>query len=114
MSKEARKFPRIDSLNFTYFCLDEDGEVVSENMGRTLNVSETGICLETHIDISPRYHLLITLALEDELLEVRGKVVFCRPGEGGMYETGVEFEELDEKSRQRYQQYINHFQGQGG
>ena len=91
MSEEQRKHPRIDSLNLSYVCLDDAGTIVAQSMGRTLNVSESRICLETHFDIDTSYHLLLAVALEDEIIEVKGRVAYCRAGNDGLFETGIEF-----------------------
>ena len=43
-SKEFRKHDRFDALNLlSYFCVDAENQTVQQGMGRTLNVSETGI-----------------------------------------------------------------------
>lgn len=114
MSEELRKHQRIDSLNLSYLCLDDSGTIIEQNMGRTLNVSESGICLETHFEIDSKYHLLLTIALEDELVEVKGKVAYCRPGREDMFETGVEFTEMDEKAKKVYKKYVHLFHEQEG
>ena len=112
MSEELRKHPRIPSLNLSYLCIDDAGTIIEQNMGRTLNVSESGICLETHFDINLSYYLLLTIALEDDLVEVKGKVAYCRPGSNDMFETGVEFMEMDDKAREVYQKYVQLFHEQ--
>ena len=46
-TKEKRKHYRVDSLNLlSYTCQDEEGNLVKHGMGRTLNVSESGILLK--------------------------------------------------------------------
>jgi hypothetical protein len=47
-SENKRKHERIQSLNLSYICLDEDANIIKQGMGRTLNISESGILLETH------------------------------------------------------------------
>ena len=114
MSEEQRKHARIDSLNLSYLCIDDAGTILEQNMGRTLNVSETGICLETHFEIKPAYNLLLTIALEDDLVEVKGKVAYCRPGSDDMFETGVEFTDMDNKEKEVYKKYVQLFDKQQG
>ena len=55
-TNEKRKHPRVNALNLSYICLDEDQQVIKQGMGRTLNVSESGILLETHFPIEARAH----------------------------------------------------------
>ena len=52
--EDKRKNQRIDSHNLlTYSCLDKNGAVITQGMGRTLDVSEGGILLETQAKLDP-------------------------------------------------------------
>ncbi|MDM8552015.1 PilZ domain-containing protein [Desulfobacterales bacterium HSG2] len=93
---EKRRHSRIDSLNLSYVCVNEKGKFVNQGMGRTLNVSESGILLETHFCIEPEQLLALTIALEDELVDIRGKVAHCRETGDAKFKTGIEFLETDE------------------
>lgn len=112
MSVEKRKNPRYDSLNLSYICEDAQGVVLHEGMGRTLNISETGILLETTSKNSPNNTLTLEIALEDDLINLRGKVVHCHQAEKGLHQTGVEFTELDEKDLALLKQFITLFESQ--
>jgi len=48
---DKRRHIRIDSFNLSHVCLEEDGMVINECVGKTLNVSESGILLETRFFI---------------------------------------------------------------
>ena len=49
MEKERRRHPRFESLNLiSYVVYDETDNAVRQGMGRTLNISKTGICLDTY------------------------------------------------------------------
>ena len=108
-TKERRKDERFDSLNLSYICVDDQGAIVQEGMGRTLNVSESGICLETHFEIDTNLYLAVTIALEDNLVNIKGKVAFSRPGKEEKFETGVEFIEVDQQSRVVLHKFIELF-----
>ncbi len=55
---------RVKSSNLlSYICLDEKNNEMMQGMGRTLNVSESGIMLETHVPIDPHYIVSLTIAL---------------------------------------------------
>ena len=59
MGNNKRKHARYDSLNLlTYVCVDSDGKEWNQGMGRTLNISESGLQLETHEPIDPQYLFL--------------------------------------------------------
>ncbi|MBN1103102.1 MAG: PilZ domain-containing protein [Deltaproteobacteria bacterium] len=109
---EKRKYPRIGTHNLvSYLCLDDEGQAVGEGMGRTLNVSEGGILLETHIALAPHRTVSLTIALEDEIMELRGKVAFSKRRDDGKFETGVEFLESDNAKIAFLKQYITIFRG---
>ncbi len=72
-SENKRKHERIESLNLSYICLDEDENIVKQGMGRTLNISESGMLLETHFPIESKHTLRLTISLEEDLLDIKGK-----------------------------------------
>ena len=111
-SKNKRKHDRIESLNLSYICLDENNHEMMQGMGRTLNVSEGGILLETHVALDPQYSVSLTIALEDDLMVFKGKITHFRKREDGKYESGIEFIEMDEVKRRFFRQYILIFRGQ--
>jgi hypothetical protein len=95
--KEKRKSERIDSNNLiSYVCLNEKDEPIGQGMGRTLNISEGGILLETHAIIDPKYTLSFTISLEDVIMDIKGKVTFNKKRGDGKYESGIKFIDSDE------------------
>ena len=108
-SIEHRKTVRINSLNLSYIGIDENNVTVKQAMGRTLNVSEKGILMETHFPIDPKQIVSLSLALEDDLVNMKGEVVFSRLGENDRYETGIKFIEVHEASQLTLKKYIQAF-----
>lgn len=105
--KQKRKHDRIDSLNLlNYVCLDESNEEVIQGMGRTLNVSQGGILLETHIPIAKRYIISLSIGLEDEMVDIKGKVIYYQDGKEGRFESGIEFQDINEESLKILNRYI--------
>jgi len=104
--KEKRKHQRINSLNLSYICLDENQNIVKQGMGRTLNVSESGILLETHFPIEKDNTVMLTLGLEEILIDVKGQAVHVRAGDDGIYEIGIEFRDLDDQTGQKLKKFI--------
>ena len=109
-SDNKRKHQRIPSLNLSYICLDENNNIVKQGMGRTLNISESGILLETHFPIEPQYLVLMTIALEEDLLEIKGKPIHARSNETGEFEVGIEFLEPDQDSIRLLQNFISKYE----
>ena len=105
--KNKRKHERIESLNLSYICLDEDKNIVKQGMGRTLNISESGMLLETHFPIEPKHMLQLTISLEEELLDIQGKPVHIRSDEGGKYQVGIKFVDLGQKSIELLKSFLN-------
>ena len=108
-SDNKRKHQRIPSLNLSYICLDENNNIVKQGMGRTLNISESGILLETHFPIEPKYLVIMTIALKEDLLEIKGKPIHARSNETGEFEIGIEFLEPDQDSIRLLENFINKY-----
>jgi c-di-GMP-binding flagellar brake protein YcgR len=110
---DKRKDPRIQSTNLiSYVSCDENDQEIRQGMGRTLNVSEGGILLETHVPIDPHHVVTLTIALEDELMEFKGRIAHSMKREDGGFTTGIKFIEMNEEKRQFLGQYVLFFRGQ--
>jgi hypothetical protein len=107
---EKRRFPRYDTENLSYVCFDEDGNVVYEGMGKTLNVSEVGILLETAFRAAPNHTLALTIAMGDDLFDVHAKAVYTKTVEPEIFHIGVEFLEMDDQSKEVLNRYITFFE----
>jgi hypothetical protein len=105
-AENKRKHERIRSLNLSYFCLDEDENIVKQGMGRTLNISESGILLETHFPIEFKHTVQLTIGLEDDLVDIKGKPIHAKSTEEGIYEIGIQFFELDQNASRILKKFI--------
>jgi len=107
-----RKEPRILSTNLiSYASLDEHDQAITQGMGRALNVSEGGILMETHVSLNPHYRVILTIAMEDELMEFKGRSAHSTKQADGSFATGVEFLDMDEAKRRYFGQYVILFRG---
>lgn len=107
MEEEKRKHPRTGSHNLvSYVCRDQENRVTREGMGRTLNVSEGGILLETREPLDPFCTVSLTVALEDELMDIKGRVAFTKKRTGGRNEAGIQFLGSEEKKIRLLRQFI--------
>ena len=110
---EKRIDQRVQSANLlSYTCLDENDHEMMQGMGRTLNVSEGGILLETHVTIRPEYIVSLTMAIEDEIMDFKGKIAHTKKRADGKFESGIEFIEMDEGKQKFFKQYIVMFRRQ--
>lgn len=110
MGINKRKHERVDALNLlSYISIDSDGKEWNQGMGRTLNISESGLQFETNEAIQTKYILLISIGIEDDLVDIKGKVVYTNRGEAGMFETGIEFIEVKPETLSVLKKYISAF-----
>jgi c-di-GMP-binding flagellar brake protein YcgR len=108
--KERRRYPRLESLNLiAYACIDGNGNVISQGMGRTLNVSQMGLLLETYFPLDCEDVMLLGVGIRDELIDIRGRVVHVSVNNEGKYASGIEFIEIDKRSSEILTQYIDAF-----
>ena len=113
MKEKKRSSQRIDTHNLlTYVCLDENNQELKQGMGRTLNVSEGGILLETHIPLEPKEIVVLNIGLEEEIMEMKGQITFCKNREDGNFESGIRFFETDDEKLRFLKQFIILFEGQ--
>lgn len=67
-------------------------------MGKALNVSQNGIFLETNRIISSENISIMAVDLDNNLIEVKGKVVYSKDNGYGKFGNGVTFQDDPEKS----------------
>ncbi|MFZ1987333.1 MAG: PilZ domain-containing protein [Desulfatitalea sp.] len=111
--EEKRKHSRIDSINLlNYVYFDENQEEENQGMGRTLNVSESGILLETHNPIDASHFVSLTIGFKEDVVDIKGKVIYKKENDQGMHESGIEFFQMDENARNTLRLYIKAFNEQ--
>ena len=106
-SENKRQHERIYSLNLSYICLDENNNIVKQGMGRTLNISESGILLETHFPVESEHIIRLTISLEEDLLDSKGKPIHVRSEDGGKYQIGIKFLDLDQNAVDLIKKFIS-------
>jgi hypothetical protein len=67
-------------------------------MGRALDVSQTGIYLETARRVKSEFVSLMTSGMEENLIEIKGWVAYSRENGEGMFRTGIRFEGTPEEN----------------
>ncbi len=90
---ENRRNPRVDTINLiAYLVLDNEGNKLSQGLGAAQNISPSGLLLKTTQMIDTQNISLLSNDPEDKLIEINGKVVYCRQIQPGNYETGIHFQ----------------------
>ena len=77
-------------------------------MARTLNVSKGGILMETHRPLPKGQQVMITLGLQDQLIDVMGRIVFTAQA-SGRFHNGVEFFHLSDHDKRILDKYVTAF-----
>ena len=109
-NEEKRKHSRIDSLNLlNYLFSDESGGGTTQGMGRTLNVSESGILLETYAPIDVNSIISLTIGFEEDVVDIKGRIIYTKENDRKMNESGIEFFDIDNASRAILKKYIAAF-----
>ena len=89
---ERRKYPRVKIYYpISYVCIDEKDCVVQQNMGVVLNISQGGILIETADSVFSKYISLISVDIKENIIEIKGKVAYCKKNKSGKYRTGISF-----------------------
>ena len=111
ITSEKRKCNRIQSKNLLSFeIIGSRGNTIDRSMGCTRNVSESGLLLETHLPVRQGRTVLVTIGFEEEIMELKGKIVYVRPRSGKRYYTGLEFIEVDRKDKKKLKRYLEFFE----
>ncbi len=71
--------------------MDKKGCIVQQNMGVALNISPSGILIETADSVFSKYVTLISVDLKENIIEIKGKVAYCKKNKSGKYRTGISF-----------------------
>ena len=89
---ERRRFPRVSTDNpVTYALINERGSNIGQGIGRAINVSQSGILLETYEFIGSKYIFLVSTDIDEKLVEIVGKVVFSREISKSVFNSGIHF-----------------------
>ena len=109
-NSERRRYVRPESLNLLdYIVVDEQGVQGNYSMGRTLNISIGGILMETHIQLHAGQQVMITIGLEDELVDVMGRIIHSTEHKDSMFHNGIEFFHASVDDRRIINNYVDVF-----
>ena len=90
--EEKRKHPRAKTNNkLSYVCIDDRGNKIEEGIGIIMNASLGGVHIETTKFIESHNILLTISGIDDETLNMKGDVVYCKLGPGEIFLSGVQF-----------------------
>jgi c-di-GMP-binding flagellar brake protein YcgR len=97
VEKEKRTHTRVNSVNLlNYIYFDEDLKEESQGMGRTLNISETGLLLETNWPFKVEREVSLNISLEEQILSINGSVIYTNKDESGLSKSGIRFNNISD------------------
>jgi hypothetical protein len=91
--KERRKFPRIatDNLHSTIKFMEGNTQIASQIECRIVNMSIAGLQIETQYPIKSKHVHLRVVDLENNPIEIKGRVVYCNKNSPKMFHVGISF-----------------------
>ncbi len=106
-SSEVRNHPRVKNLNLVQVDRrDEEGSPADLATGRTLDISPGGIRLELHHPLPLRTRVEMSLALDNELVDVQGKVVYLEEIDDERCAMGIQFIDVAETAQHALERYV--------
>ncbi len=96
--QDSRRAPRVNRLLLTaYVNRDGQEQKTPVSLGRTLDISLTGVGMEVFQQVKIGSFMDLDLDLKDTIITVHGKVVHVRREGEDRYVVGIEFDELLEQ-----------------
>lgn len=91
--EDKRRHKRYNSLHLvSYQLFNEAKELCGQGIGRTLNISQSGILLEIENRVEDDIKTVnMEIALEDSLIILTGFAVFCKKTDRDVTECGIKF-----------------------
>ena len=104
---EKRQFSRLEAQHLVdYQVIDDDGNPTIYSMGRTTDISADGIKLETKHKISLYSILLLSIGLEENIIDIEAVTTHSSSIDGGFL-AGIKILEIRENNHQTLIHYVN-------
>ena len=89
---ERRKFPRTKTRNLiAHLSVDHNGKMISQGLGKALDISKGGMLLETPYPIEAGLLSLMAVDKDNILFEIKAELVYCKNAAPGMFQAGIKF-----------------------
>jgi len=93
--EEKRDYPRVNKLYLISYIPKEGGRQTSPvSMGRTLDISPSGVRIEVFQPINVESEMEMEIAMEDSQFSVKGKVVRSLESGKDVYILGIHFDDV--------------------
>ncbi|GAB6097363.1 hypothetical protein JCM14469_36170 [Desulfatiferula olefinivorans] len=109
---EKRRKPRIETSNLVdYVLFDQARNTLEKGKGHTLNLSQTGLLLQTPVPLKGVFVMLMTIDLNGNDVKVEGRLIYTKRDESsGRYLSGVEFTGPRDKQVQAIVTFVKAYQ----
>ena len=96
---ENRKYARVKICNtISYIGSDEDGTILEQCLGVVLDVSQSGLLMESIQEVKSTNLSLMASTQKKSLVEIEGKVANCRKAESGKFKTWIMLQGTQEEN----------------
>jgi len=93
-----RRHKRITTHNLlSYVCLDVNGDPLDQGVGSTLDISQGGLLMGTNAPIKSQFVKLAFIDTQEELVNIKAKVIYCIEKEPKDFLIGISFIESSQK-----------------
>ncbi len=107
---ERRQYPRVKISNLiSYVGKRANGEILEQSMGKALNVSQSGIFIETPQMIFSEFISLMSVDQNNNLVEIMGEVIYSTVYKTGTFGSGIRFEGMHTENIQFVMKLIKVF-----
>lgn len=87
---ERRKYARVPICDpISYISIDSEGNYLGQNLGAVQDASQNGLKIETYDVIDSEFALLSFVDIEKKLVEIKGRIVYCRQKQSGKFVSGI-------------------------
>lgn len=99
-----------------YTRVDDKGRAYDQKISRSMNVGLGGVKLQSSYPVDSGEVLNISMALRENLINFKGKVVYVIGSENQRFELGISIEDIEDQDRIALKRFIYYFKGseQGG
>ena len=89
---EKRQYPRVKTCNLISFVgVGSNGKISEQKMGKALNISQSGIFLETTDRVLSESISMMSVDAGSNLIEIEGQVIYSTERGNGRFGAGVRF-----------------------
>ena len=104
---DQRKYPRVKTINLiSHVTIGANGRWIFQGMRRSLDISRAGILLETPYPIELGRISMMTVDVDNNLIEIKGELIHCFKSDTEMYHSGIKFIGTEEQATKFVTQII--------